>query len=536
MTYIDTWIQSEAALAIAKTLLHSLWEGSLAALVLAASLRLIRTSHRRYAAACATLVVIVAAAIGTFFLMAPSAANRTQPTRVFDAGLALTASVAGDGLTDESPRFVLQRLLPWITPAWLAGVLLFNLRQVTSCVAARRMRRRGTCPAADAWQNRLNVIQSRLQIARPVMLLESSLTLFPLVVGHMRPAILMPLGVLTGLTTEQVELILMHELAHIRRRDYLINMLQTVVEGCMFYNPGVWWVSKTIRIEREHCCDDTVVNATDSAHAYAAALTALEENRSSRAHLAIAATGGHLMKRIRRILHHTEPASSPLLPIFNATLLIVVLAGMLTAWPAAPAEPEPMPVASTVGASASPAIASALPEFTAAVPTHQNPIPGPVQNAPRDSYALWLEEDVAYIIGDEERAAFLNLATDQERDRFVEQFWQRRDATPGTADNEFKEEHYRRVAYANANFKTLLASGFGWKTDRGRTYIQWGPPDELEVHGAGTHVGPDGTIRPFPFQLWLYRYIEGIGADVLIEFDDPQGTDEYPRVADTRRR
>jgi GWxTD domain-containing protein len=152
--------------------------------------------------------------------------------------------------------------------------------------------------------------------------------------------------------------------------------------------------------------------------------------------------------------------------------------------------------------------------------------------SPQDKYKLWLDEDVVYLITDEERAAFVNLRTNEERDAFVEQFWARRDPTPGTPLNEFKDEHYQRIAYADSHFATRLTPGRGWNTDRGHVYIKYGPPDELESHPAGgTYdrplAGGGGTIRTFPFEIWLYRYIEGVGRNVLVEFVDVKGTGEY---------
>src|SRR5271154_6032575 len=129
------------------------------------------------------------------------------------------------------------------------------------------------------------------------------------------------------------------------------------------------------------------------------------------------------------------------------------------------------------------------------------------------TYKKWLNEDVVWIITDEERAAFKQLSNDEERDNFIEAFWQRRDPTPDTEENEYKEEHYRRIAYANERF----ASGIpGWKTDRGRTYIVYGPPDEIDSHpSGGTYQIPQdqggGQSQAFPFETWRYRYIQGIG-------------------------
>jgi GWxTD domain-containing protein len=146
----------------------------------------------------------------------------------------------------------------------------------------------------------------------------------------------------------------------------------------------------------------------------------------------------------------------------------------------------------------------------------------------------WLNEDVSYIITDEERKAFKQFATDEEREQFVEQFWLRRDPTPDTVENEFKEEHYRRIAYANEHY----ASGIpGWKSDRGRIYITFGPPDEIDSHpSGGSYQRPSaeggGETSTYPFEDWRYRYIEGIGSDINIEFVDPTMTGEYRMTMD----
>jgi GWxTD domain-containing protein len=149
-------------------------------------------------------------------------------------------------------------------------------------------------------------------------------------------------------------------------------------------------------------------------------------------------------------------------------------------------------------------------------------------------YKKWLEEDVAYIITDEERATFKRLQTDEEREQFIEQFWLRRDPTPDTVENEYKEEHYRRIAYANDHY----ASGIpGWKTDRGRIYIVYGPPDEIESHpSGGTYERPyeegGGTTSTYPFEQWTYRYIEGVGTNIMIEFVDTTMSGEYHMTMD----
>ncbi len=149
-------------------------------------------------------------------------------------------------------------------------------------------------------------------------------------------------------------------------------------------------------------------------------------------------------------------------------------------------------------------------------------------------YKKWLDEDVVYIITPEERAAFKQLSNDEERDNFIEAFWQRRDPTPDTEENEFKEEHYRRIAYANEHFAAGVP---GWKTDRGRMYIVYGPPDEIESHpSGGTYERPmdegGGETSTFPFEDWRYRYIEGIGQEIIMEFVDTCMCGEYHMTID----
>ena len=150
----------------------------------------------------------------------------------------------------------------------------------------------------------------------------------------------------------------------------------------------------------------------------------------------------------------------------------------------------------------------------------------------KKAYKDWLDKDVAYIITDEERKAFKKLETDDERERFIEEFWRRRDPDPDTDENEFREEYYERIAYANEHY----ASGIpGWKTDRGRIYIMWGKPDETESHPAGGSYNREsyeggGSTSTYPFERWFYRYLPGVGSGIEIEFVDPTGSGEY-RIA-----
>src|ERR1051326_6256881 len=157
-----------------------------------------------------------------------------------------------------------------------------------------------------------------------------------------------------------------------------------------------------------------------------------------------------------------------------------------------------------------------------------------IQKELESPYKKWLDEEVPYIITSEERSAFKKLGTDEERENFIESFWERRNPNPGSPENEFKEEYYRRIAYANEHFASGLP---GWKTDRGRIYIMWGPADEIESHpSGGTYERPPqeggGEPSTYPFETWRYRYLEGIGTNVILEFVDPPMTGEYHLTID----
>jgi GWxTD domain-containing protein len=550
-------------IAIAWTVIHSLWQASLAAVAVACVISAVRTSSMRYVIACAALVGIVAGAGATFVYEFPR-----NPAHVQFHSSGPAAPLAYSPIPWEAvraaKRFSIQDVLPWITPIWLIGFAAFNLRHIASWFATRRMRTRGVCLASEAWQERVKRAAARVGVSRPVVLLESCLVKVPVVTGQIRPMILVPIGLLAGLPAEQIEMILLHELAHIRRHDYLVNMLQAFVEGLMFYNPAVWWISNVIRREREHCCDDIVVAATQNAHAYARALAALEEARGTHGELAIASTGGSLVKRINRLLRPPDVRGFSLMPLAASVVLIAIAAAVLGARPA----PRPTRV-ETAARAAVPAAAVVVPLPSTTAPASQEtapPIPASLKKwlaedvvheqrnpwkagkwlgqdvalirepagATQASDALmrWVNEDVVYIITDNERRAFLELRTDAEREQFIEQFWLRRDPTPGTIENEFKDEHYVRIAWANQNFSTK-AGVPGWKTDRGRISIRYGKPDELESHPAGLYRRPDGgTVTTSPFELWRYRYIEGVGNNVLLQFVDTISTDDYRLTLD----
>jgi beta-lactamase regulating signal transducer with metallopeptidase domain len=348
--------------ALGWTLVHSLWQGAAIAAAFAlvqAALRG-RSPNARYLAGCATLVLLISACVGmlTYQLAtihAPGIAStppttpapsrypstippRPLPPRIDEPRSALLPSSDAPLTTSESLASTAllhaRRAIPWAVPAWAIGVLLLSLRNLGGWLRAQRLRRAGVRELSAAWRDRLATLAATLGIKRPVALLESTLIQTPSLIGHLRPVILLPASVLTGLTPHQIEAVLLHELAHVRRHDYLVNLLQSVIEVLLFYHPAVWWISAAIRREREHCCDDIAAEARGDRVAYARDLLALEELRGGTFSPALGASG-HLRDRVFRLLgkHRPQPATGWLAAPTAALMVLAVLA----CWPSRPA-------------------------------------------------------------------------------------------------------------------------------------------------------------------------------------------------------
>jgi TonB family protein len=350
----------------------------------------------------------------------------------------------------------------------------------------------------------------------------------PTVIGWLRPMVLVPVGCFTGLSTAQIEALLAHELAHIRRHDYLVSVFQSVVEALLFYHPAVWWVSRQVRRERECCCDELAVAACGDVLAYARALSWLEQQRSGMPEIALGANGGVLTMRIRRLLGYSEGPAMSLPVLVTVSLVVIAAAGTYFGEVAhaqrqaamASAQVPLMETSAEVSSVLRPVAGVAAPRFYAR--NEGGPL---AQDAAQENgvsstlapvYKTWLTQDVRWIITDEESAAFQRMANDEERDRFIEQFWARRDP-PGAAPGTFRTEHYARIAYANQHF---AASKPGWMTDRGHTYIAYGKPDSIDSHPGAT---------PYPYEVWHYHSIPGISeGDVSLTFiNGPGGSSEY---------
>jgi predicted CXXCH cytochrome family protein len=304
------------------TLLHFVWQGAaVAALLASLNLALRRaTPQARYLAACVSLLLMLALPALTFrAVSAAEAAPSTTPARTLADAMARTlaparAAEAAAFAQPTLPRpFDLGRrieaMLPGLVTLWVAGVLLLGVRSLGGLTLVRRLGRTGLRAAPAGLEATLARLAQALRVSAPVRLYESALVGAPTVVGWFRPVILLPASALTGLTAQQLELILAHELAHVRRHDYLVNLLQSAAETLLFYHPAVWWVSNRMRVEREHCCDDLAVSACGSAVRYARALVELEGLCSDAPAFAVAANGGSLFDRIVRLVGRTPEPS-----------------------------------------------------------------------------------------------------------------------------------------------------------------------------------------------------------------------------------
>ncbi len=302
--------------ALGWSLLHFVWQGTaVAALLGSLSLVLRRAAPQvRYLLAAGALLLMLLMPITTFLVVRGGPARALVPGRstrvgpVQDAGDRARSSgdpaeaTSGPRATAQDLRRRIEPLLPGLVGLWGAGVLLLSLRSFGGWAVVQRLKGTGVKAPPPAVEEVLARLMTRLRVSAPVRLCECALVQVPTVIGWLRPVILLPASALTGLSSDQLELILAHELSHIRRRDYLANLAQTAVETLLFYHPAVWWVSDRMRVEREHCCDDLAVAAGGNRVRYARTLAELESLRSGSPALAMAATGGSLFERVARLV------------------------------------------------------------------------------------------------------------------------------------------------------------------------------------------------------------------------------------------
>jgi beta-lactamase regulating signal transducer with metallopeptidase domain len=316
MNGIETIVGEPAVQAIGWALLHFIWQGALIAAIAAVTLRALRpgAADVRYVVAAialslmATMPIVTAvqayrAATGVRDQSAPAAATAPAEVPRVAALAAPAPAFASPGVLPAIPRGgAVERWMPLFVIGWMTGVVLLALRLVGGWLWIQRIKSHGAVAAEPGFEAVVRRLTRSLHISRRVRLLVSPGVDVPTVIGWIKPTVLLPLSALSGLTPLQIEAILAHELAHVRRHDYLVNLLQTLLETLLFYHPAVWWLSGRIRAEREHCCDDLAVSLCGDPVIYASALADLEELRGVNTRLVLAASGGPLLDRVRRLV------------------------------------------------------------------------------------------------------------------------------------------------------------------------------------------------------------------------------------------
>ena len=321
--------------ALGWTVVHSLWQG----IVIASLMAIVQmsfknlSSHSRYWIANGALLLMLTASVMTFLWM-----SRTSDAsyNFFAAALMLQKDTIYATMDFQNQGIMYQMLaffneyISFIVIAWLIGVVFFILRMMGGLMYIEILRNRHLYPLSIEWQSRMNLYKNRLRINKAVELSESALVAVPMVVGWLKPLILIPVGTVNNMSVPQVEAILAHELAHIAGRDYILNIIQTIVEILFYYHPAVWWISANIRAERENRCDDIAIRLCGNSLTYAKALLALQEmqHQNMRTYgLAMTFSGqrkGFLLKRVKRILNQPQNRSN-IMEKFAATGLLLAV-------------------------------------------------------------------------------------------------------------------------------------------------------------------------------------------------------------------
>jgi len=327
MEILESILSQQIVEKLGWTLIHFVWQGAAVAILAAVVLKLLRkaSSNLRYVVACMALVVIVILPVVTFQMIEIASLSRSgtprndswrgndsyemtanndikQEMATVENAIPVQAAALPAIPLKERVVGVIEPILPYAVLGWLVGVAGLSLWYLGGWTQLQRLRRRMVKPVCGDVKSKLKQLSQKLGIGGAVVLVESAIVNVPTVIGYFRPMILLPATAMTGLSGGQIEAILAHELAHIKRCDYLVNILQTVVEILGFYHPAVWWISNKIRYERENCCDDIAVKITGDNINYAQALATMEEIRFGGQQLAVAASGGNLFNRICRLL------------------------------------------------------------------------------------------------------------------------------------------------------------------------------------------------------------------------------------------
>lgn len=381
MTLLISWLNPPTQRLLALSLLHFLWQGAALAALAYTVMALCRNAAARYAVGVGAMALMLAGPLVTFLALRsqeqpiPSRITASEvtdsgPVRAGDVLLSVQAAAYQRESEMSRPYFL------WLLEFWFGGVVLLSLRSACGILLIERLRRKENIPVADGVLQICLSLQRRMGLKRAIRYCESLHLDAPAVAGWIRPVVLLPVSAISGLTTEQFEAVIAHELAHIRRYDAFVNLFQVAIETLLFYHPAVWWIGKRVRAEREHCCDDAAVALCGSVVTYVRALTSMAASEAA-PQLAMAANRSPLTERIARLLGANGAAesfrganlSAGMLCLSAALLAGSALVGNVHRVDAQIPAPVPVPARTMVIPSPVPAPA-ATPEPTA-------PEPGP---------------------------------------------------------------------------------------------------------------------------------------------------------------
>jgi len=347
MNFIHEFLSEKVLQALGWTFIHSLWQGAVIALILGFMLPGLkkRAANVRYALAVGSLAALFALSATTFvryYTNSPVSDNSvvaiTAPVNDEESSFANgldTAPLEGasseasgiEGIIKEFAGYFTHHF-PMVVTLWFLGMILFLVKMLGGLIYSERIKFVGITPFPKSWNKNISELKAKMNINRPVKLVQSCLARVPMVIGYIKPVVLIPLGALSGIPRDQMEAIIAHELAHIRRNDFLVNIFQSIIESIFFYHPAVWWISGTIRKEREHCCDDLAVSVCEESVVYAKALANLQERSYATPFYAVALAKRRysLLSRIKRLNRKPVPNANPAEKWITLAVMILIIA------------------------------------------------------------------------------------------------------------------------------------------------------------------------------------------------------------------
>ena len=315
MNFIYELIPVNVIEAIGWTIFHSLWQGAVISIVFGLAILITdsKSAKFRYALSVTSLLLLLVSCAITFakvyhpesasVISAAAVQSNTNGTPIINDFVVTSGSQGILSQILNQVRHYFSNYLPLIVTFWFVGLLIFSLRFIGGLVYVQRLKTRGINPVDDNLKKRIDNLLNKIKFSRPIEVLESAFVKVPVAIGYLKPVVLLPLGMISGLPQNQVEAIIAHEIAHIKRYDFLVNLIQTFAETIFFYHPSVWWISAITRIERENCCDDIAVELCGDSLTYSKALVSIQQMKEHESSFALAATGNEnqLLRRIKRM-------------------------------------------------------------------------------------------------------------------------------------------------------------------------------------------------------------------------------------------